>query len=113
MIEVTNIIVHTYNRNRGLVAFWKMFKEKFVKSAEKSAESVKFVIKSAESVEKISKRYEKILAVMDKDTEYGADEIAMLVGLKSARTRQILKELISLGKIKAIGVTKGRRYMKL
>jgi predicted HTH transcriptional regulator len=84
--------------------------KKSAESVEKSAESVK---KSADSEEKISKRHEKILSVMDKDTEYGADEIAMLVGLKSARTRQILKELISLGKIKAIGVTKGRRYMKL
>lgn len=127
LIEMTDNIEHTFNRNRELVLFWKIFKEKIVKSAEKSAESVKSVIKSAESVEKsaesakksaeseekISKTYEKILAVMDKDTEYGTDEIAMLVELKSVRTRQILKELISLGKIKVIGVTKGRRYMKL
>ena len=57
-------------------------------------------------------RREQILHIMDAGVEYKAEEIAKKLGLKSTRTKTLLRELLELDKVEAIGNTKGRRYKK-
>lgn len=73
------------------------------RSAEKSAE--KTSSKSAQHTE-------EILSHMETGLEYSADEIAKLIGLKSSRTRQLLKHLVEQKKIIVTAETKNRRYIK-
>lgn len=118
LIEIRNNLAHMNVRTEGLAEFSKILAEALAdttkRTAEKSAESAeKSAEKITDSTIKLSKRQEQILSVMDVDSEYSADEIATLVGLKGPRTRQLLNVLVSLGKIKTVGVTKGRRYMKV
>lgn len=111
IIEFLNWTSLLHSRRTRLFVYVRLLSEKLAeKSAEKSAKTAE---KSAEkSAEKVSKKYRQILAVMEADKVYSANEIAILVGLKGPRTRQLLGELVTLGEIKAVGVTKGRRYMK-
>lgn len=60
----------------------------------------------------LKERHQQILSAMDPEREYSSDEVAELVGLKISRTRQLLKELVDSGKMKAIGSTRGKRYIK-
>ncbi len=91
------------------------------KSAESSADSPKSADKSAESSADSPKSAEydltenqrKILSFMLNDTEYGSDQIAEAIGLKGSRTRQLLNELVSMGKITYTTKTKKRRYIKV
>jgi predicted HTH transcriptional regulator len=55
------------------------------RSAEKSAEKIS---------SKSAQHTEEILSHMETGLEYSADEIAKLIGLKSSRTRQLLKHLV-------------------
>lgn len=48
----------------------------------------------------------------EKDKAYATDRIAESIGLKPARTRQLLKELVEMGKLDSIGSTNGKRYIK-
>ena len=66
---------------------------------------------SAVSVD-LSERHRQILSVMEPDMEYSSDEVAELVGLKSSRTRQLLKELVDSKKVESTGSTRGKRYVK-
>ena len=80
------------------------------KSAEKSAN--KSAEKSAEKSADLQKRYKQVLDYMQEDTEYTSEEIGNAIALKGSRTRQILNEMVSMGKITALGATKGRKYIK-
>ena len=66
---------------------------------------------SADSAD-LNERHQQILSVMEAGREYRSDEISELVGLKGSRTRQLLKELIEIGKIETSGSTRGKRYIK-
>ena len=66
---------------------------------------------SADSAD-LKERHQQILSVMESGKEYRSDEISELVGLKGSRTRQLLKELIDIGKIETNGSTRGKRYVK-
>ncbi len=57
-------------------------------------------------------RHRQILSIMELDKEYATDQVAEIIGLKPARTRQLLKELVDLGKLSSTGSTNGKRYMK-
>ena len=59
---------------------------------------------------KTGKQQEKILNYMEADKEYRLQDFCDLLGLKETRTKEILKPLISDGKIFAIGKNKDRRY---
>jgi predicted HTH transcriptional regulator len=87
--------------------------EKSAESAEKSAESAE---KSAESLaendNRLSDRYMQILSFMDEKTEYSTDEVADHIGLKGPRTRQLLNELVDMGRLTTTATTKNRRYIK-
>ena len=77
------------------------------KSANKSADSD---TKSADSMSELTKRQKQILTIMEDGEEHTTETIAETIGLKGPRTRQILNELVELGKIESLGTTKDRRY---
>lgn len=67
------------------------------KTAEKSAESAE---KSAEmQAMLLSERQKQILACMEQDVLYKTEEIAEKIGLKGPRTRQLLNELVAMGRL--------------
>ena len=80
--------------------------EKLAKSAEKSADN------SVQSENKLSDRHRQILERMSENVEYSTEEVASSIGLKGARTRKLLNELVEMGKVKSTAVTKKRRYIK-
>lgn len=45
--------------------------------------------------------------------EYKTEEIAEKIGLKGPRTRQLLNELVAMGRLTCTAVTKNRRYMRI
>ena len=83
------------------------------KSADKSAES------SAEKVNDVgideelnlSENYNRIIALLSDGKEYSSEQIAEQIGLKGSRTRQLLNELVKIGKISYTTKTKNRRYI--
>ncbi len=86
-------------------------KEHGVQSAEKSAESAE---KSAETQEALlSERQKQILACMELEVFYKTEEIAEKIGLKGPRTRQLLNELVAMGRLNCTAATKNRRYIRI
>ena len=80
------------------------------KLAEKSAEKVS---ESAEKITaKLSKRQKQILEYMKKGVLYSTEELAVAIGLKGPRTRQLLNELVAMGVVECTAATKNRRYIK-
>lgn len=80
------------------------------KSAEKVSESAE---KSAEKITvELSKRQKQILKYMEKGVLYSTEELAVAIGLKGPRTRQLLNELVSMGVVECTAATKNRRYIK-
>ena len=77
------------------------------KSANKSADLDK---KSADNMSGLTERQKQILTIMEDGGEYTTESIAGEIGLKGPRTRQLLNELVELGKIESLGTTKDRRY---
>ena len=85
----------------------KKVSEKSAESAEKSTE------KSAETRETLlSERQKQILACMESEVLYKTEEIAEKIGLKGPRTRQLLNELVAMGRLTCTAATKNRRYIK-
>ena len=66
------------------------------------------ILQSADSAD----RHMQILNAMEFGKEYSSAEVGELVGLKPSRTRQLLKELVDMGKITSTGSTNGKRYKK-
>lgn len=84
-----------------------------IESANKSANSdEKSANKSADNMTVLTKRQEQILTIMEEGREYTTEAIAGIIGLKGPRTRQLMNELVDLGKVESIGTTKDRRYRK-
>ena len=84
-----------------------------IESANKSANSdEKSANKSADNMTVLTKRQEQILTIMEEGREYTTEAIAGIIGLKGPRTRQLMNELVELGKVESIGTTKDRRYRK-
>ncbi len=50
---------------------------------------------------------------MQLEVSYKTEEIAEKVGLKGPRTRQLLNELVAMGKLTCTAATKNRRYMRI
>ena len=69
--------------------------------------------KSDENVGNLTKRQAQILSLMEEGKEYTTESIAAVIELKGPRTRQLMNELVELGKIESIGTTKDRRYKKI
>lgn len=92
-----------YNPDRTMLTL--SFVNESAESAEKSAES-------AEYTEGLTNRQKEILSLMENGREYSAKEISEICGLQGSRTRQLLKQLVDMGKLKATADTKNRRYIK-
>lgn len=91
--------------------YLKMIPKHGEQSAEKSAESAE---KSAEIQETLlSERQKQILACMELEELYKTEEIAEKIGLKGPRTRQLLNELVAMGKLTCTAATKNRRYIRM
>ena len=90
------------------------FAEVLMESAEKSAESAE---KSAEFLDydwmDLSDRQKQILGYMELECEYSTEEIARRIGLKGARTRQLLNDLVVKGFVVHTAYTKNRRYVRV
>ena len=84
--------------------------ESVEESAKKSAKKSANIID--DNVDNLTKRHVQILSLMEAGKEYTTECIAALIGLKGPRTRQLLNELVELGRIESIGTNKGRRYKK-
>ena len=64
--------------------------KKTAESAEKSAETQEALL---------SERQKQILACMELEVLYKTEEIAEKIGLKVPRTRQLLNELVAMGRL--------------
>ncbi len=73
--------------------------------------------KSAESAEKqevvLSERQRQILESMELEVLYKTEEIAEKIGLKGPRTRELLNELVAMGRLTCTAATKNRRYIRV
>ncbi len=104
-------VIEEYCPDRTILklSFVKNMDEKaLIKSADKKA-----LIKSADKkklTNKTRQQLEKIIEWMELDREYRIAEIAEFLGVKETRARELVRELIRLEKIEAIGKNKGRRY---
>ena len=78
-----------------------------IESANKSADSDK---KSADNMSGLTECQRQILTIMEDGGKHTTESIAEEIGLKGPRTRQLLNELVELGKIESLGTTKDRRY---
>ena len=74
--------------------------------------SIESANKSADNMTVLTKRQEQILTIMEEGREYTTEAIAGIIGLKGPRTRQLMNELVELGKVESLGTTKDRRYRK-
>ena len=80
-----------------------------VKIGEKSESATKIGDKKSATT---GMHLEMIWNTMETGREYKADEIAEIIGLKSSRTRELLKMLVDDNKLDIIGNKKNRRYLK-
>ena len=88
--------------------YLKMISEYGEKSAKKVAE------KSAEMQEVLlSVRQKQIFECMELEVLYKTEEIAEKIGLKGPRTRQLLNELVAMGRLTCTAATKNRRYIRI
>ena len=67
---------------------------------------------SADKKDGLKDRYSQILNAMELYKEYSSVDVGKLVGLKPSRSRQLLKELVDIGKLTSTGNTNGKRYRK-
>ena len=96
-----------------------ILKLSFIKSADKKtlikSADKKTLIKSADKkklTKKTRQQLEEIVEWMEPDREYRVVEIADFLGIKETRARELIRELIRLEKVSAMGKNKGRRYRK-
>ena len=109
--ELSKMMQPISDNARNLTVLISEILESSVESANKSAE--KSANKSDGNVGNLTKRQAQILSIMEDEKEYSAESIAAVIELKGPRTRQLMNELVELGKIERIGTTKDRRYKKI
>ena len=111
--EVSKMVQLASENARKLAALISDELKISIESANKSANSdEKSANKSADNMTVLTKRQEQILTIMEEGREYTTEAIAGIIGLKGPRTRQLMNELVELGKVESIGTTKDRRYRK-
>ena len=111
--EVSKMVQPASENARKLAALISDELKISIESANKSANSdEKSANKSADNMTVLTKRQEQILTIMEDGREYTTEAIAGIIGLKGPRTRQLLNELVELGKVESLGTTKDRRYRK-
>ena len=111
--EVSKMVQPASENARKLAALISDELKISIESANKSANSdEKSANKSADNMTVLTKRQEQILTIMEEGREYTTEAIAGIIGLKGPRTRQLMNELVELGKVESLGTTKDRRYRK-
>ena len=111
--EVSKMVQPASENARKLAALISDELKISIESANKSANSdEKSANKSADNMTVLTKRQEQILTIMEEGGEYTTEAIAGIIGLKGPRTRQLMNELVELGKVESLGTTKDRRYRK-
>lgn len=111
--EVSKMVQPASENARKLAALISDELKISIESANKSANSdEKSANKSADNMTVLTKRQEQILTIMEEGREYTTEAIAGIIGLKGPRTRQLMNELVELGKVESLGTTKDRRYQK-
>lgn len=111
--EVSKMVQPASENARKLAALISDELKISIESANKSANSdEKSANKSADKMTVLTKRQEQILTIMEEGREYTTEAIAGIIGLKGPRTRQLMNELVELGKVESLGTTKDRRYQK-
>lgn len=112
--EISKMVQPASENARKLAALISENLKANIESANKSADSNKKSAdsdrKSADNMSGLTERQKQILTIMDDGGEYTTESIAGEIGLKGPRTRQLLNELVELGKIESLGTTKDRRY---
>ena len=105
--SIGNALMEVAKQGKEIADSAKLLSDKL---AEKSAEKVS---ESAEKITaKLSKRQKQILEYMKKGVLYSTEEIAVAIGLKGPRTRQLLNEPVAMGVVECTAATKNRRYIK-
>lgn len=103
-------VIEEYGPDRTILKL-SFIKEVAIKSGDK-----KVAIKNGDK-KKVSKKteqqLEQILEHMTPDQEYKTSELAEVIGIKASRARVLVNELVKLGKIRASGKNKGRRYKRI
>ena len=84
--------------------YLKMIPEHEEQSAKKISRNARVML---------SERQKQILACMELEVLYRTEEIAEKIGLKGPRTRQLLNELVVMGRLTCTAATKNRRYMRI
>ena len=84
--------------------YLKMLPEHGEQSAKKAAEMQEVLL---------SERQKQILECMESEVLYESEEIAEKIGLKEPRTRQLLNELVAMGRLTCTAATKNRRYIRI
>lgn len=109
--SIGNALMEVAKQGKEISDSAKLLSDKLAeKSAEKVSESAE---KSAEKITaKLSKRQKQILEYMKKGVLYSTEELAVAIGLKGPRTRQLLNELVAMGAVECTAATKNRRYIK-
>ncbi|MCF0111675.1 MAG: putative DNA binding domain-containing protein [Erysipelotrichaceae bacterium] len=101
------------------VSFRKKALRQLIKSADKKAPIKKSADKKSADKKSADKKpptkksltqYETILQFMEPGKLYQSSDIGHLLAVKDNRTRKILREMLSLGIIEAVGNNKSRRY---
>ena len=109
--SIGNALMEVTKQGKEISDSAKLLSDKLAeKSAEKVSESAE---KSAVKITaKLSKRQKQILEYMKKGVLYSTEELAVAIGLKGPRTRQLLNELVTMGVVECTAATKNRRYIK-
>lgn len=109
--SIGNALMEVAKQGKEIADSAKLLADKLAeKSAERVSESAE---KSAEKITvELSKRQKQILEYMEKGELYSTEELAVAIGLKGPRTRQLLNELVAMGVVECTAATKNRRYVK-
>ena len=62
---------------------------------------------------KTQENYNAILGAMQPDVWYKAADFRNFVQVKESRVKELLAELVDLGKVESTGSTKGKKYRKI
>lgn len=65
------------------------------------------------SKRRLSERQCQIFESIELEVLYKTEEIVEKIGLKGARTRELLKEMVAMGRLTCIVATKNRRYIRV
>ena len=112
------IVEEQYNPDRTILKLSlvkKQAKKTSEKKVAKKSGEKKVAKKGGEKnvTKKTKENYNAILGVMQPDVWYKAADFRDCVQVKESRVKELLAELVELGKVESIGSTKGKRYKKV